>query len=104
MCAPSRWLAPYLVGLLLLTFYGQFKGGRADLPFGVDLAVVAVFALVVYAFAVRQGAPPKMVKRYLAEDSEDSGDSGDADGSGGSGKTIDLTDGNQPSGPAAATS
>ncbi len=96
------WLAPYLVGLLLLTFYGQFKGGRADLPFGVDLAVVAIFALVIYAFAVRQGAPPKMVERYLAEDSEDSGDS---DNSGDSpAKTIDLTDGNQSGGPAAATS
>lgn len=64
------WLAPYLIGLLLLTFYGQFKGGRAALPFGVDLAVVAAFALIIYPFAVRQGAAPKMVERYLAEDTQ----------------------------------
>jgi amino acid transporter len=95
------WLAPYLIGLLLLTFYGQFKGGRGDLPFGVDLAVVAVFGLVIYALAVRQGAAPKMVERYLAEDADGSDDTGSSDGSG---KVIDLTDGNQSSGPAAATS
>ncbi len=65
------WLVPYLGGLLLLTFYGQFKGGRGDLPFGVDLGVVAVFALVIYAVAVRLGADSETVKRYLAEDMDD---------------------------------
>lgn len=68
------WLAPYLGGLAFLTFYGQFKGGREQLPFGIDLAVVAVFALVTYFVAVRESAPSHLVQRYLAEDTDTGGE------------------------------
>ena len=37
------WLIPYFAGLAVLTFYGQFSGGRHRFPFGVVLAVTAVF-------------------------------------------------------------
>ena len=65
------WLVPYFGGLLLLTFLGQFEGGRKVLPFGIDLAVTAVFGLVIYFLAVRQSASSDLVARYLAEDQED---------------------------------
>ena len=40
------------------------------LPFGIDLAVDAVFALAIYFVAVRQSAPSQLVARYLEEDTE----------------------------------
>lgn len=39
------WLWPWLVGLLLLTLFSSFTGGKNDLHFGVDMAVTAVFSL-----------------------------------------------------------
>lgn len=67
------WLVPYFAGLAVLTFYGQFSGGRAKLPFGVDLAVTAVFALGIYFLAIRQSAPSELIARYIAEDTDDDG-------------------------------
>jgi hypothetical protein len=64
------WLVPYFIGLAAVAYLGQFSGGRKILPFGVDLAVVAVFALVIYFLAVRQSAPSQLVARYLEEDTE----------------------------------
>ncbi len=64
------WLVPYFLGLALLTFYGQFTGGRGKLPFGIDLAVTAIFALAIYFLAIRQSAPSRLVARYVEEDTE----------------------------------
>ena len=64
------WLVPYFAGLALLTYYGQFTGGRGKLPFGIDLAVTAVFGLAIYFLAIRQSAPTELVARYIEEDTE----------------------------------
>ena len=64
------WLAPYFAGLAILTYYGQFSGGRGKLPFGIDLAVTAVFALAIYYLAIRQSAPTELVAHYIEEDTE----------------------------------
>lgn len=52
------WLAPYYVGLVALTYAGGFGGGREWLPSGVDLLVVAGFALTVFEWAIRSGLSP----------------------------------------------
>jgi amino acid transporter len=58
------WLGPYLVGLAVLSALGQFDGAKV-LPFGVDMVVVIVFALVIFAVAPRFAAPPERVRRAL---------------------------------------
>jgi peptidoglycan/LPS O-acetylase OafA/YrhL len=58
------WLGPYLVGLTVLSALGQFDGAKV-LPFGVDMVVVIVFALVIFAVAPRFAAPPERVRRAL---------------------------------------
>jgi amino acid transporter len=51
------WLMPWLGGLTVISWLGQFGGGRAFIPFWVDLAVVVVFSVAIFELAVRT-APP----------------------------------------------
>jgi amino acid transporter len=50
--AAGVWTIPYLLGLALLSFVGDF-GGRHYLPFGWDCLVVALFSIVIFYYAVR---------------------------------------------------
>ncbi len=60
------WLWPYLAGLTLISYLGQFDGGRMDIPFYWDLVVVAAWSLVVYATAIRLRLPEEKVDEYAA--------------------------------------
>jgi hypothetical protein len=58
------WLWPYLGGLTLISYLGQFQGGRNVIPFYWDLAVVAAWSLVVYYTAIRLRLPEEKVNEY----------------------------------------
>jgi amino acid transporter len=58
------WLWPYLGGLTVISYFGQFGQGRMNLPFYWDLAVVAVFSLVIYYTAIRLRLPEEKVDQY----------------------------------------
>ena len=64
------WLAPYYLGLLAISFAGNFGGGRGWIPDGVDLAVVVAFSLAVLPFAVRSALPTARVEELIAENPE----------------------------------
>lgn len=67
--AAAGWLAPYLVGMTAISFFGGFgagailggigpfhevlRGGTGRLPLWWDLVVISVFSIGVYAIAVR---------------------------------------------------
>lgn len=51
------WFPFFYVGLLALSFAGNFGGGRGWLPEHLDTPVVAVFALATFAVAVRLRLP-----------------------------------------------
>ncbi|MGH9098098.1 MAG: APC family permease, partial [Acidimicrobiales bacterium] len=65
--AAAVWLWPYLGGMALISFLGQFGGGRRVLPFYVDLAVVAGWSLVIYAAALRLRLPDDKVDEHVKE-------------------------------------
>ncbi len=67
----SIWLWPWLVGLLLLSLFSSFAGGQNDLHFGVDMAVTAVFSLVVYVCAVRLRLPAEVAQERLRTGGDD---------------------------------
>jgi amino acid transporter len=48
----AAWIAPWLGGLAVISWLGQYDG-RGVIPFWVDLAVIAVFSVAIYALAVR---------------------------------------------------
>ena len=49
------WLAPYLSGLVLISYLGAF-GGKNVIPFGWDFLVIAVFSAVILYLAVKNRA------------------------------------------------
>jgi amino acid transporter len=63
--AAALWLWPYLGGMALLSFLGQFGGGRQVLPFYVDLLVIGAFSLIIYYVAIRLRLPEEKVDKYV---------------------------------------
>lgn len=53
------WLIPYFLGMWLLTYLGpkDLVGGSSTIPYPLDLAVVAVFSIVILLLAVASGIP-----------------------------------------------
>ncbi|MCD9625146.1 APC family permease [Rhabdothermincola salaria] len=69
--AQAWWLAPYYGGLLAISYAGNFDGGRALVPFGWDVVLVAAFSLAVLPLAVRARLPDDEARRYIAEDDDE---------------------------------
>ncbi len=58
------WLWPYLIGLTVISYLGQFQGGRMSIPFYWDMVVVAIWSLIVYYTAVHFRLPESKVDEY----------------------------------------
>jgi len=74
------WLWPYLLGMGVISYFGSFDtrtpssipllgldGPRNVLTFGWDILVVALFSVVVYAFAIRSRLPAERVLEYVGD-------------------------------------
>ncbi len=77
------WVVPYLVGMGILSWFGQFgtghpfngfygfehilNGGTLAIPFYWDLLIVAAFSLVIYYGAQYFRLPTSQVDKYIAE-------------------------------------
>lgn len=57
------WLLPYLAGLGVISYLGRYDG-RNLLPFWIDIAVVAVFSLAIFALAIHLRLAPAQAKRH----------------------------------------
>jgi amino acid transporter len=62
----SIWVLPWLVGMAVISYLGQFTGGRGTIPFYVDLLVVTIFSLVIYYMAVAFSMPADKVQAAIA--------------------------------------
>jgi len=62
------WLAPYLIGLGLLSYLGTFGGGIGVLPFGWDLLVISLFSIGIFYLAVRGCLSPEKYQSYLNDE------------------------------------
>jgi amino acid transporter len=61
------WVLPWLTGLTVISYLGQY-GGTKLIPPWVDLAVVAVFSLLICALAVQFHLPTERVTVTIAAD------------------------------------
>jgi amino acid transporter len=72
------WLWPYLLGMSVISYLSSFStstmskvpllglnGPVNDLHFGVDVGVVAVYSLVIYALAMRVRLPDERTRTYV---------------------------------------
>lgn len=61
----ARWLLVYLVGLNAVSYLGNFGGGTGLLPFGWDMAVLAVIALVSFRLGLIDALPPERTQEMV---------------------------------------
>jgi amino acid transporter len=62
----ASWLPPYLVGISVISYVGRYDG-RNWLPFWVDIAVVAVFSLAIFALALAVRLDPEETRGYVED-------------------------------------
>jgi len=86
----NLWIAPWLVGLAVISFFGSFESAAPDpntipfttieggtgkvLPFGIDMLVLAVYALVIYYVALFSRLRAEKTKQYIETYSGDAVD------------------------------
>jgi len=61
------WLAPYVIGLGLLSYLGDFGGGLGVIPFGWDAAAAAVLSISVFYLASWCRLPNEQTREYVDE-------------------------------------
>jgi amino acid transporter len=77
----NLWIAPWLIGLMVISFFGSFQSSAPDpntipfttihggtgkvLPFGIDMLVLAVFSAVIYYLALFSRLNADKTKEYI---------------------------------------
>jgi amino acid transporter len=65
------WLAPYLAGLVTLSYLGSFGGGAGYISVGPDILAVSALSIAVYVLAVRLRLHPDKFNLYMEEERAD---------------------------------
>jgi len=73
------WLAPYLVGIGLLSYFGDFSGGLGVIPLGWDVAAAAVLSVSVFYFAGWCRLSNEKTREYVEEYGQEPGRAPDDD-------------------------
>ena len=64
----SLWMGPWLGGMVAISAIGRYGGGREILPDWVDVAVVIVFSLVMFYWAVSNSLSTAQAEAEVAKD------------------------------------
>lgn len=57
------WLIPYLLGLMLISYFGAF-GGKNVIPFGWDFLVIGIFSIVILYLAIKNRAAVLLEREF----------------------------------------
>ena len=63
----ALWLIPYIIGLGLLSYLGDFSGGLGVIPLGWDVVAAAVLSVSVFYLASWCRLPNERTERYVNE-------------------------------------
>ncbi|MER8184832.1 APC family permease [Kitasatospora sp. NPDC094015] len=63
----AQWLPAYLIGLGVISWQGSFGDGQGHLPMWWDMAVVAIFATGIYAWATRVALPADLIEQMIED-------------------------------------
>lgn len=61
------WLIPYLSGLMLLSYLGEYGGGHHIIKFGWDFLIIAVFSIVIFILAIKTRLPSTLTQAKFQE-------------------------------------
>ncbi len=61
----SVWLWPYLIGLSLISYLGNFGHGLGIIPFGWDFLILALFSIAIMMLAVAFRLPSQTTQDYI---------------------------------------
>jgi len=64
----TLWLWPYLIGMAVISYLGQYGGGTELIPLWVDIAIIIVFSFVIFAWAVTSVRPTEQVRASVEGD------------------------------------
>lgn len=81
--ANGYWIAPWLIGVLVISYFSSFQagsgtdgipgtrlvGGTGSLHFGIDMIVTAVWSLVIYYIAVPVRLTKEKAQQYIVDSS-----------------------------------
>jgi amino acid transporter len=67
----GAWMAPWLIGLVAISYLASFEGGKDKLHFGVDMIVTGVFAAGIYVLALRTRLSDEDAKAHFDETAEE---------------------------------
>ena len=70
----ALWLPPYLLGLALISYLGNFGGGLGVIPLGLDVLLAAVLSISIFYFASWCRLPDARTEEYVNEYGEQLGD------------------------------
>ena len=61
----ASWIWPWLIGITIIGLIGRYGGGDNTLPNWVDLAVVILYSLGIFYYAVSLAMDPEKVKKAI---------------------------------------
>ncbi|MEO3935837.1 APC family permease [Dermatophilaceae bacterium Soc4.6] len=61
------WVLPWLVGLTVISYLGDYDGGLAVLGFGTAIPIVAVLSAAIYVLAYTLRLSPEAASAYIAD-------------------------------------
>jgi len=59
------WFPPWLICTMLVSYAGNFEGGRGIIPEGVDMLVITVYSLITFFLALRFRLPAQVAQDHL---------------------------------------
>ena len=66
--AGASWVIPWLAGIALISYLGDYDGGQGVIKgLGMGFVVNAVWSLVIFFIAVRMRLPGSRVREIIAE-------------------------------------
>src|SRR3990167_9141495 len=60
------WITPYLTGLFVISYFGNYGGGKNVLPFGWDFLVIGIFSVIIFYLAVSLRLPSTATQEQFA--------------------------------------
>ena len=63
----SIWIWPYFLGMVLISYLGNFGGGKEIIPFGWDFIVIGVFCIFTIWLAMKFKLPAELTQSLLQD-------------------------------------